>query len=277
MNENILVSIIIASYNYEKFISEAIESVLAQTYSNFELIIVDDGSKDDSVALINSYVIKDSRIKLYCHDKNANKGLKETLTLGISKCNGNYIAFLESDDIWTSDYLQDKIDIIKKYPGSKVIFNDVELFGNKDRIDDYTDYFKKNNKILNSKKYPCNLFNVFSFQNVIPTFSSAMASSELLKNSDFNSSVPAFIDHWMWAHLAAKNDFYYINKKLTLWRMHKSSYIGKNSSKNEKRFMYDLLQALKSLKLSYFKMFFWNRHQNPKIEKIFRGFFRNFI
>lgn len=75
------ISIITASYNYEKYIKDTIESVLSQTYSDWEMIIVDDGSKDKSRDIIKEYCEKDSRIKLYTHEKNVNKGLAETIQL----------------------------------------------------------------------------------------------------------------------------------------------------------------------------------------------------
>lgn len=98
MQDSRLISIITASYNYENYIKETIESVLNQTYTNWELIIVDDGSKDNSVEVIKSYCEKDSRIKLFQHEGGVNKGLAETIKLGISKAQGEWIAFLESDD-----------------------------------------------------------------------------------------------------------------------------------------------------------------------------------
>jgi len=70
-------SIIMASYNYAGYISQGIESVINQTYQNFELIIVDDGSVDNSVEIIKSYCEKDNRIKLYCHNKN--RGLSKQI------------------------------------------------------------------------------------------------------------------------------------------------------------------------------------------------------
>lgn len=274
--QNIKISIITASYNYADFISETINSVISQTYSNWELIIIDDGSKDNSVEVVEGFCKIDERIKFFQHKNGVNKGLKETILLGLQNCEGEYIAFLESDDIWAEDYLQEKVKIIEKYPLAKVIFNDVELFGDKAVISDYDKYFKLNKKILGSKKYPANLFSGFSFQNLIPTFSCVMVESQALKSADFEASIQAFLDHWIWAHLAYENQFYYIDKKLTLWRMHQNSYIEQKQQKNEKTFLPSILKSLKKNNTNK-NMFFWNRHKYPKIEKLFRGFFRKFI
>ena len=89
------VSIITSSYNYEQYIEQSIESVIHQTYSNWELIIVDDGSIDNSVEIIKKYKDKDNRIKLYTHENNKNLGLIKTLELGIKNSTGDFIVFLE--------------------------------------------------------------------------------------------------------------------------------------------------------------------------------------
>lgn len=93
-----LVSIITPLYNSEKYIAETIESVLAQTYSNWEMIIVDDCSKDNSTKIVEEYQKKDRRIKLYRNE--INKGVSYTRNRAIDLSQGKYIAFLDSDDLW---------------------------------------------------------------------------------------------------------------------------------------------------------------------------------
>ncbi len=273
MNKN--VSVITASYNYADFLKEAIESVISQTYTNWELIVVDDGSSDNSVEVIKEFCARDERIKFFRHLEGENRGLKETMLLGIEKASGDYIAFLESDDIWEPNCLEEKIKIAQQYPEAKIIFSDVDLFGNEEIIEDYARYFELNDRILSSKKYPANLFSAFSFQNVIPTFSCAMVEAQTLKKADFNPTVEAFLDHWIWAHLAYENKIYYINQRLTRWRMHTTSLVGRRQNKNEKQFLSDISKSFQ--KKGFRKhMFFWNRHRHPKIEKIFRGLMRKF-
>jgi glycosyltransferase involved in cell wall biosynthesis len=85
------ISIILPSFNYDLFISEAIESVLKQSHKDWELIIVDDGSKDNSVRVIEKYIKKCDKIKLIFHPNKENKGLVETYRLGLKHCAGNYI------------------------------------------------------------------------------------------------------------------------------------------------------------------------------------------
>ena len=146
------ISIITTSYNYGQYISETIESVIAQTYQDWEMIIVDDGSSDNSVSIIQSYCQKDQRIKLFSHENHVNKGLIETLLLGLKQAQNDWIVFLESDDSITPDYLEKKVAVIKKHPDVKFIINDVNLIGDdadKQRLDKH---FKIINKVLKSQK-----------------------------------------------------------------------------------------------------------------------------
>lgn len=106
-----LVSIITPLYNSEKYIAETIESVLAQTYMNWEMIIVDDCSKDSSVKIVEKYQKQDKRIRLYRNQKN-NGGAK-TRNTGIQKAKGKYIAFLDSDDLWKKEKLDKQISFME--------------------------------------------------------------------------------------------------------------------------------------------------------------------
>ena len=97
------VSIIIPLYNEEKYIKDAINSILEQDYSNYEIIVIDDGSTDNSYNIVNN--IKDKRIKLFRFKKN--KGVGEARNLGIKKASGDYLAFLDADDYWEKDKLKE--------------------------------------------------------------------------------------------------------------------------------------------------------------------------
>ena len=109
-----LVSIITPSYNSEKFISETIKSVLNQTYKNWEMLITDDGSTDNSYEIINKICEKDSRIKLFSI-KNAGPAVARNNSIKHAK--GKYVAFLDSDDLWFSEFLSKSINCISKSEG----------------------------------------------------------------------------------------------------------------------------------------------------------------
>jgi len=96
MKNNIIVSVIMAVYNAEKYLDEAIQSILIQTYEKFEFIIINDGSSDKSLEILEKYAIQDSRIVMI---NRKNKGLVYSLNEGILKAKGKYIARMDADDI----------------------------------------------------------------------------------------------------------------------------------------------------------------------------------
>ncbi len=106
-----LLSVVIPSYNHEKFIKQAIDSVLKQTYKNLELIVIDDGSKDSSIDIIKSY--KDERLTLVCQE---NAGAHNAINKGLSMAKGEYLAILNSDDIFTKDRFEIMIKELQKRP-----------------------------------------------------------------------------------------------------------------------------------------------------------------
>ena len=109
-----LVSIVVIFLNEAKFIEEAIASVLAQTYSNWELILVDDGSTDDSSAISKNYAAKfPQRVKYLEHREHQNLGMSASRNLGINNSRGEYIAFLDGDDVWLADKLEQQVAIME--------------------------------------------------------------------------------------------------------------------------------------------------------------------
>ena len=109
---NSLVSIITPSYNSVRYISECVESVLAQTYTSWEMIIVDDCSEDDSKQLITALSSNDTRIKTIFLDSNI--GAAEARNIALAKAKGQYIAFLDSDDLWEPHKLERQISFMNK-------------------------------------------------------------------------------------------------------------------------------------------------------------------
>ncbi|MEG1506770.1 MAG: glycosyltransferase family 2 protein [Bacilli bacterium] len=107
-----LVSIITPAYNSKDFIGETIESVLNQTYKNWEMLIVDDCSTDSSPEIIKKYIQKDSRIKYLKNDKNSGPAISRNE--GLDNANGKYIAFLDSDDFWHKEKLKYQIEFMEK-------------------------------------------------------------------------------------------------------------------------------------------------------------------
>lgn len=123
-----LVSIIMPTYNCEKFIEETIQSVLTQTYQNWELLIIDDCSSDNTKDIVNKYVINDNRIKYEILETNSGAAIARYTA--IKKANGKYIAFLDSDDLWNEQKLEKQIKFMQKnnyyftYTNYKIIDED---------------------------------------------------------------------------------------------------------------------------------------------------------
>lgn len=110
-NTNNTVSIITPVYNGEKYIAQAIESVLAQTYPDWEMLIIDDGSRDNSAAIARDYCARDSRISLYSQ---TNAGSAAARNNGIRRARGRYIALLDADDLWDSTFLASQLNFMKE-------------------------------------------------------------------------------------------------------------------------------------------------------------------
>lgn len=112
MKSKPLVSVFITVYNAEKYISEALESILMQTYSNLEIIVVNDGSTDNSLEIINSY--EDKRIKVI--NNKENKGIPFSRNLGLKNANGKYLVIMDADDISTPNRIEKQVEFMEKNP-----------------------------------------------------------------------------------------------------------------------------------------------------------------
>jgi len=126
-----LVSIITPVYNSEIFLSETTKSVFNQTYTNWEWILIDDCSTDNSWDILNELSERDSRVKIYKNTKNLKSGI--TRNIAIKKAEGNYIAFLDSDDLWHKDKLAIQIPFMQKnnYFFSHTSYGYIDEEGNK--------------------------------------------------------------------------------------------------------------------------------------------------
>jgi glycosyltransferase involved in cell wall biosynthesis len=229
------ISIIMASYNYATYIQQAIDSIINQTYSDWELIIVDDGSTDNSIDIIKSYTEKYKNILFYQHEKGINKGLSETLQFGLKNATGEYIAFLESDDYWSENHLEEKVNVINNNPEVKFVFNPTELFGDEEVIKDHLNNTSDNPPI--EEKTDSYNYMPFSFleMSVVGTFSSMMISKEILINCSFNTPYGPYLDWWLCHQIAIRHKMYYLNKKLTFWRLHKKSYTNEKYEKQNQK------------------------------------------
>ena len=120
-----MVSVIMPAYNSEKYVSEAIESVCNQSYQNWELLIVNDGSTDHTPQIIDKYSEKDPRIKVF-HRKN--EGVSMARNVGLNQSRGNYVTFIDSDDVYHAERLERMVEVFEQYTDCDIVFSRHEEF-----------------------------------------------------------------------------------------------------------------------------------------------------
>jgi glycosyltransferase involved in cell wall biosynthesis len=123
MTSTPLVSGIIIFLNAERFIAEAIESVFAQTYEHWELLLVDDGSSDGSTAIAQHYAARyPTRVRYLTHPGRQNRGMSASRNLGMRQARGEYLAFLDADDVWLPDKLAQQVAVFEAQPEAAMVY-----------------------------------------------------------------------------------------------------------------------------------------------------------
>lgn len=153
-----MISIIVPVYNVEKYLRYCIDSILSQTFTDFELLLIDDGSKDKSGEICDEYAKKDNRIKVY-HKENG--GVSSARNLGLNKANGEWVCFIDSDDIVLNTYLKNMVDaisndnsmILSNYRGENMAVSKVKLDNVTLYKDEIVKYFIKNRVLDLSAPY----------------------------------------------------------------------------------------------------------------------------
>lgn len=217
MNKMPLVSVIIPNYNSSKFISRTVESVLRQTYDNFELIIVDDASSDDSVSIIRKFIKKDNRINLINLDKNSGGPAKPT-NEGLKIAKGNFIAFLDADDQWLPDKLERQLNALQNTTEKTgaVICRASLIFVDKESMPRFS--FPLNGNVLRAALCAQFFFN----------FSILLIKKEVLDKVGFldeNFLLAADQDYFI--RISQKTNFIFLPQELVMYSMH-SGNISRN-------------------------------------------------
>ncbi len=123
MQDSPLVSVIMIFLNEERFLEEAIQSVFQQTYTNWELLLVDDGSADASTRLAQRYAAEDpDRVRYLEHEGHQNRGMSASRNLGIGRAQGDFIAVLDADDIWLPKKLERQVPVLNAQPEAGMVF-----------------------------------------------------------------------------------------------------------------------------------------------------------
>ncbi|WP_424098580.1 glycosyltransferase [Moorena producens] len=204
-----LISIIIPVYNDEKTIKQTIESVLNQTFSNFELIVIDDGSQDSTWQIISS--IKDARLKIFSYP---NAGVNRARNRGFSHASGDYIAFLDADDLWHPDKLEFQLNALQANPQAAVAYSWTNY------IDESGQFLRRGNHItLNGNVYPQLLLTDF-----LENGSNVLICRKAFDTvGQFDESLTQAEDWHMWLRLAAHYPFVAVPYPHILYRVSANS------------------------------------------------------
>lgn len=206
------ISVVIPSYNHEKYIKKAIDSVLEQTYKDFELIIIDDCSSDKSKKIIEKY--QDKKIKKLYNDKNL--GAVETLNSLIEMAKGEYIALLNSDDYWEKNKLEKQVDILDSNNSIAACFTWADFIdsNNKLIIQDQPNIFQKRNR-----KQEEWLRYFFDYGNCLCHPSVMIRKKVYEQIGKYNKIFRQLPDYDFWVRLIKKYNIHIIEENLTHFRI----------------------------------------------------------
>jgi glycosyltransferase involved in cell wall biosynthesis len=204
-----LISVVIPVYNNESTIQETIESVLTQSFSELELIVINDGSQDSTLKIVSS--ILDPRLKVFSYP---NGGLAATRNRGISHASGEYISFIDADDLWTPDKLEAQFKALQVNPQAAVAYS-------------WTDWIDESGQFLRPGGHISVKGDVFAtllVRDFVESGSNPLIRAEALAEvGGFDESLPAVEDWDMWLRLAARYEFVCVPSPQILYRVSSSS------------------------------------------------------
>lgn len=203
------VSVILPAYNGEKYIAAAIDSVLNQTYKNYEIIVVNDGSKDSTADILSGY---GGKIKVISQP---NGGIAKARNVAIGNSKGEYLAFLDQDDLWLPDKLERQMELLEKDKEIGLVYTDVYIMGD-------------NNTELVSFKlrrpYRGMAVDQLFLNNFIATSSVITRKECFEKVGLFDQSLSPCLDYDRWLYIAAFYKIDYVDRPLVRFRDHVSTF-----------------------------------------------------
>lgn len=212
------VSVIIATYNMELYLAEAINSVLDQNYDNLEIIIIDDGSTDNTVKVIEKFA-NEPRVKYFYQ---INGGQAKAKNRGIVESKGDYIAFLDADDKWTSDKLEKQLPYFDLFTEVGVVYTKVA------QIDQFGEILGCPDTRCYSGKITEKLF----VENFVTGMASIVRRECFDKVGYFDESLPMGIDWDLWLRISVHFEYYYLDEVTYLYRQ----WLGQMSKNKRRRY-----------------------------------------
>lgn len=204
-----LVSVIVPTYNRADFIAATLDSIRNQSYSNFEVLIIDDGSTDDTERIVDRFIKTDSRFKYY-KQKNSERAIARKE--GLKKAQGEYICFLDSDDLWYSHKLERQINLFEQDPELVCVYSAVN------RIDHKGQSLKKAPR--QHEGYSGNIYHKLLERNFIASPSPLIRKHYLDKIGDQKTELIPYEDWDFWLRLSKLGKFYFIQEALADYRIH---------------------------------------------------------
>lgn len=220
MNEP-LISIITPTYNREDYIAQAIESVLVQSYPHFEMIIVDDGSTDDTKNLLRRFQ-GDSRIR-YSYQKN--QGQSVARNKGLSVAQGDYICFLDSDNYWFSNKLEKSLKAFSENPKIDIVYGDIVT------VDEQGNELTRDNM----RRYSGEITRYLLRDNCVSMNTAMVRQRCFGELGGLDTSCKVADDYEMWLRFSAKYTYLYLHEYLAYYRVMRNQI----SSNKDKRFLYN--------------------------------------
>lgn len=206
MSSKPMISVVMSVYNGEPYLSEAIESILQQTYSDFEFVIINDGSTDNSLSIIKSFQEKDERIVLVSRE---NKGLIASLNEGIELAKGKYIARMDADDISQPTRFEQQVDFMEKNEAVVVCGTWIEQIYIDGRKPKLTKYYTSSKEIKTQLLFSC----PFAHPSVF-----IRKSTLITNNIRYNNKFVHAEDYYLWTELSRFGEFANLNKALLRYR-----------------------------------------------------------
>ena len=207
----VLVSVIMGSYNHEKYIGEAIDSVLNQTCRDLELIIVDDASRDTSKKIIESYVSKDRRVRAFFHEKNM--GIARTLNDCLNQAKGKYVCLIDSDDLWENYKLEKQLEVLAKNEG-KLVWSEGSIVDANGAATGRTI-----SQLLYSSRKSGDLFEELLHEQFV-LFQSLIFETKFLNGLRRDENFKYVSDHRFIVELSKNHEFVFMTEPLAKYRMH---------------------------------------------------------